>query len=658
MYTNKYLMILLGLITMVFWGFSSAQAWAPDYMATTDPGNTQPPNAPWQAPGPVSLAMGDTVWYSSTNYYVSYNTKGVTFTWNHPNAWRMTAIDGKGYYNGGASQSALIGGVINNRPSNDSLIVTFVLDPQPDWEVVVLQRTAKGNSDGLVILDFEDVPEEYWYFGGNQNLDGFYPGLYFGPAAVILENLVYGYNDTGYPPHSGHQVLASIDESFVQVNFDNPTDHVGLWYTSYYDFYLEAYDAGGTLIASAQGPSNYTYSDYIEVNADGIAYVIYHNSGDFFVIDDFEYNEPEQEEEFGGQEYTWSNCDDGEIEFGLGKGPMVSFIGNYDQGPDDVINLTELIIFPEEVEVDPGIPPELDAPTGTGPWYSEFVYYDPRGNPRPLGGVRWYSTGPGIEAFTEYDMRFSIQYMVDQEFFNYFVFDTESDAYHEFRLYADAGECVCNIWMVPDDDPVVVPPGGRFGVTGHIENPCNETIVTDIWGGVWGFGNFYQQFSFANRPINPGQHISAHMWQNVPGYAPQGTYQYCCYCGDRPSVKDDSFCFPFTVTGVRTADGANEWMLEGGFDSAEVPGEYALIGSFPNPFNATTTITYELPEAGNVALEVYNIMGQKVATLVDGNMDAGQHSVVWDASSQSSGIYFYKLTAGGKALTKRMTLLK
>ena len=69
-----------------------------------------------------------------------------------------------------------------------------------------------------------------------------------------------------------------------------------------------------------------------------------------------------------------------------------------------------------------------------------------------------------------------------------------------------------------------------------------------------------------------------------------------------------------------------------------------LVSSYPNPFNATITITYDLPEALNVNLEVFNIMGQKVATLVDGDNQAGQHTVIRDASNNSSGIYHLKLT--------------
>ncbi|MBD3233863.1 MAG: T9SS type A sorting domain-containing protein, partial [candidate division Zixibacteria bacterium] len=77
-----------------------------------------------------------------------------------------------------------------------------------------------------------------------------------------------------------------------------------------------------------------------------------------------------------------------------------------------------------------------------------------------------------------------------------------------------------------------------------------------------------------------------------------------------------------------------------------------------NPFNATTTITYQLPEASSVNLAIYNLSGQKVAALEDGFRNAGEYSVTWDASNYSSGVYFYKLEVGGEVFTKRMTLLK
>ncbi len=88
------------------------------------------------------------------------------------------------------------------------------------------------------------------------------------------------------------------------------------------------------------------------------------------------------------------------------------------------------------------------------------------------------------------------------------------------------------------------------------------------------------------------------------------------------------------------------------------PTQFALNSNYPNPFNATTVINYQLPASCHVKLEVYNIIGQKVVTLVDEKQEAAYRSVIWDASEISSGLYFYKLTAGDFTETKRMMLVK
>jgi flagellar hook assembly protein FlgD len=86
--------------------------------------------------------------------------------------------------------------------------------------------------------------------------------------------------------------------------------------------------------------------------------------------------------------------------------------------------------------------------------------------------------------------------------------------------------------------------------------------------------------------------------------------------------------------------------------------EFTLESNYPNPFNARTVINYQLPITADVRLQVYNLLGEKVATLVDAQQQAGYRSVVWDASEVSSGLYFYKLTAGDFTETKRMMLVK
>ncbi|MFN3345563.1 MAG: T9SS type A sorting domain-containing protein [Chloroherpetonaceae bacterium] len=93
---------------------------------------------------------------------------------------------------------------------------------------------------------------------------------------------------------------------------------------------------------------------------------------------------------------------------------------------------------------------------------------------------------------------------------------------------------------------------------------------------------------------------------------------------------------------------------------------YKLAQNYPNPFNPTTTISYQLPVASDVRLEVFDILGKKVATLVNGRQAAGAYSYTWNASAAASGVYFYRLQAGATngasnatfVETKKMMLVK
>lgn len=91
---------------------------------------------------------------------------------------------------------------------------------------------------------------------------------------------------------------------------------------------------------------------------------------------------------------------------------------------------------------------------------------------------------------------------------------------------------------------------------------------------------------------------------------------------------------------------------------SEIPEILQLGQNYPNPFNPTTKIDFALPESAQVTLEVYNMLGQQVATLENGRLSAGQHSVSFDATDLSSGIYLYRLQAGDQTLTRTLTLVK
>jgi len=89
-----------------------------------------------------------------------------------------------------------------------------------------------------------------------------------------------------------------------------------------------------------------------------------------------------------------------------------------------------------------------------------------------------------------------------------------------------------------------------------------------------------------------------------------------------------------------------------------LPTEFALLQNYPNPFNPTTEMSFSLPEAAFVSLAVFNVMGQKVATLVDGYREAGIHTASWDGTNVASGIYLYRLTTDYAVETRKMLLLK
>ena len=89
-----------------------------------------------------------------------------------------------------------------------------------------------------------------------------------------------------------------------------------------------------------------------------------------------------------------------------------------------------------------------------------------------------------------------------------------------------------------------------------------------------------------------------------------------------------------------------------------VPKQYTLYQNYPNPFNPTTTIKFDLPQATEVNLTVYNILGEKVLTLINGMQEAGYHSVMFNASNLASGTYIYRLQSHNFVQTKKMLLVK
>jgi len=120
-----------------------------------------------------------------------------------------------------------------------------------------------------------------------------------------------------------------------------------------------------------------------------------------------------------------------------------------------------------------------------------------------------------------------------------------------------------------------------------------------------------------------------------------------------------------TMSGTSNRHNAGFWYLQGYLLTSveekpveELPREYQLVQNYPNPFNPSTTIRFSIPHREHVTLKIFDVLGREVATLVDTEMEAGGHTVVFDASNLSGGTYFYQLKAESVVRTQCMVFIK
>ncbi len=126
------------------------------------------------------------------------------------------------------------------------------------------------------------------------------------------------------------------------------------------------------------------------------------------------------------------------------------------------------------------------------------------------------------------------------------------------------------------------------------------------------------------------------------------TYNFTIRCTDSSSpVKTDDQ--DYTINVVES---------QGVSENDNIPTDFMLLGNYPNPFNSSTTIKLNLPEAGHIRVDIFNMLGQKIETLYEGNMSAGDNEIVWNGDKSTSGVYFYRVTSGDRTATRKMLMLK
>ncbi|MFH2057028.1 MAG: T9SS type A sorting domain-containing protein [bacterium] len=138
------------------------------------------------------------------------------------------------------------------------------------------------------------------------------------------------------------------------------------------------------------------------------------------------------------------------------------------------------------------------------------------------------------------------------------------------------------------------------------------------------------------------------------GFIPIGTWSDQYTWVDASDELGNTFLPDFVAGGIWVDDGATG--VED--DQAALPSDFSLGQNRPNPFNPTTTISFSLPQASDIELAIYDLLGRQVAILAQGGYPAGKHHVEWNAVDYPSGVYFYRLRAAESVLTRKMVLLK
>lgn len=121
-------------------------------------------------------------------------------------------------------------------------------------------------------------------------------------------------------------------------------------------------------------------------------------------------------------------------------------------------------------------------------------------------------------------------------------------------------------------------------------------------------------------------------------------------------MSDDDFCPPYMSDGSGGDGQQRRQITIMGVD--DTPSRTALFQNYPNPFNPVTQIRYSLRTKCRVQLSVFNVLGQKVCTLVDEVQTPGHRTVEWNATNCASGVYFYRLQAGDFVKTNKMILMR
>ncbi|MBS1262619.1 MAG: Serine protease AprX [Calditrichaeota bacterium] len=222
-----------------------------------------------------------------------------------------------------------------------------------------------------------------------------------------------------------------------------------------------------------------------------------------------------------------------------------------------------------------------------------------------------------------------------------------------------------------------IPPQGGLMRYGLVFNFNRDMTVpgVDYWVDlVLPNGNDYGPIYDVTFTATPYMHVEMEMQQNIPGFAPSGVYTVTGKVGIMPGLVVASDSFEMTKFEPWSPDGSvDDWsgsgleFLAGGASTAAddigateaVPDRYELGDVYPNPFNASATVTVRLPDASQLIVEVYDVTGRLVRTLADGRFEAGAHALAFDGTELASGVYFVRAIVPRElSEIRKLTLLR
>jgi len=212
--------------------------------------------------------------------------------------------------------------------------------------------------------------------------------------------------------------------------------------------------------------------------------------------------------------------------------------------------------------------------------------------------------------------------------------------------------------------------GGNVYFDIYVANSTGQSQDYDAWLDVTYEGGSPTTIILRNfTSFQPGWTINRpNTYFPVPAAYAAGNYMMYGRVGIYPNAIWNEDSFPFVKSGSSSTEPFTPFVPAGVPDPFEVitmndnpialPSEFAIDGPYPNPFNPTATIGFALPEASLVKLEIYDVSGRLVKTLIDGTRSAGNHSVTFNADGLASGLYIYRLQAGQHTASGKMVLMK